>query len=234
VADALNPFVEETTDTNLTSYSSSIRNTFFYDRTSRKWSVDHTLQSDQSRSLLVNGFESRSRRFDTFRVRWNTTRQWTADVEAERGTVSNGSDLLTGRTYRVAQDGLKPRITWQPNTSVRAIASFKYTDKKNRPEFGGERALIADFGAEFRYNTAGKGSILVTANRVSIRFNGEPNSPIGNELLSGLKPGTNLTWSLGIQRNLSNNLQVDLTYNGRRSEGVPIVHVGGAQVRAFF
>lgn len=234
VADALNPFVQEEADTNLTSYSSSIRNTFFYDRTSRKWSVDHTLQSDQSRSLLVNGFESRSRRFDTFRIRWNTTRQWTADIEAERGTVSNGSDLLTGRTYRVAQDGLKPRITWQPNTSVRAIASFKYTDKQNRPEFGGERALIEDFGAEFRYNTAGKGSILVTANRVSIRFNGEPNSPIGNELLSGLKPGTNLTWSLGIQRNLSNNLQVDLTYNGRRSEGVPIVHVGGAQVRAFF
>lgn len=234
VADALNPFVDERVDTNLTSYASSIRNTFFYDRTSRKWSVDHTLQRDQSRSLLVNGFESRSRHFDTFRVRWNTTRQWTADVEAETGRVSNGSDLLAGRTYRVEQQGLKPRLTWQPNTSVRAIAAFKYTEKQNVPEFGGERALIEDLGLEFRYNTAGKGSILVTANRVAIRYDGETNSPIGNELLSGLKPGTNLTWSLGIQRNLSNNLQVDLTYNGRRSEGVPMVHVGGAQVRAFF
>ncbi|MBX2973103.1 MAG: hypothetical protein KF797_08370 [Flavobacteriales bacterium] len=234
VADALNPFVDEAADTNLTSYTSSIRNTFFYDRTSRKWSVDHTLQRDQSRSLLVNGFESRSRSFDTFRVRWNTTRQWTADMEAERGVVANGSDLLTGRTYRVDQEGLKPRVTWQPNTSVRAIASFKYTDKKNKAEYGGERALIEDFGAEFRYNTAGKGSLLVTANRVAIRYDGEVNSPIGNELLSGLKPGTNLTWSVSIQRNLSNNLQVDLTYNGRRSEGVPMIHVGGAQVRAFF
>jgi len=234
VAQALNPFVDEVADTNLTSYASSIRNTFFYDRTSRKWSVDHTLQRDQSRSLLVNGFESRSRTFDTFRVRWNTTRHWTADIEAERGQVANGSDLLTGRTYRVDQEGLKPRVTWQPNTSLRAIVSFKYTDKQNLPEFGGERALIEDLGAEFRYNTAGKGSILVTANRVAIRYDGEVNSPIGNELLSGLKPGNNLTWSVGIQRNLSNNLQVDLTYNGRRSEGVPMVHVGGAQVRAFF
>lgn len=234
IASALNPFVEGSVDTNLTSYTSSIRNTFFYDRTSRKWSVDHTLQSDQSRSLLVNGFESRSRRFDTFRVRWNTTRQWTVDIEAERGRVANGSDLLAGRTYKVDQEGLKPRVTWQPNTSVRAIASFKYTDKMNKAEYGGERARIEDLGAEFRFNTAGKGSILVTANRVAIRFTGEANSAIGNELLSGLKPGTNLTWSVGIQRNLSNNLQVDLTYNGRRSEGVPMVHVGGAQVRAFF
>ena len=93
---------------------------------------------------------------------------------------------------------------------------------------------MQDLGCEFRYNTAGKGSILLTANLVDITFDGETNSSLGNELLGGLKPGTNATWSVGIQRNLSNNLQVDLTYNGRRSEGVPVVHVGGAQVRAFF
>lgn len=234
ITEALNPFVNEAADTNATSYSSSIRNTFFYDRTSRTWSVDHTLQRDQSRSLLVNGFESRSRRTDALRFRWNTSRKWTIDVEGERGRVANGSDLLSGRTYRVDQEALKPRVTWQPNTSLRAIATFKYSDKKNREEYGGEQARAEDFGLELRYNTAGKGSLLVTANRVAITYDGEVNSPVGNELLAGLKPGTNLTWSLGIQRNLSNNLQVDITYNGRRSEGLPIIHVGGAQVRAFF
>lgn len=45
---------------------------------------------------------------------------------------------------------------------------------------------------------------------------------------------TATAWSVSIQRNLSSNLQLDLTYNGRRSEGAPVVHVGGAQVRAFF
>ena len=114
------------------------------------------------------------------------------------------------------------------------MASFKFTDKKNQAEYGGERAQIEDFGAEFRYNTAGKGSILVTANRVAIQYDGEVNSPVGNEIIAGLKPGTNITWSVGIQRNINNNLQVDLTYNGRHSEGVPMVHVGGAHVRAFF
>jgi len=69
---------------------------------------------------------------------------------------------------------------------------------------------------------------------VAITYTGETNSPLGNELLAGLKPGTNMTWSLSLQRNLSNNLQVDITYNGRQSQGVPMVHVGGAQVRAFF
>jgi hypothetical protein len=234
LAQALDPFSFDVTDTSLTSYSSSARNTFYYDRTSRKWSVDHSWQSDRSRSLLLNGFESRSRLFNAFKIRWNTTRQWTAEVELERGRVANSSDLLTGRTYGIDQQGIRPRLTWQPNTSFRTILSFKYTEKMNEPELGAEEAVTQDLGAEVRYNTAGKGSILLTLNRVDIAFDGESNSPLGNEMLLGLKPGTNMTWSLSIQRNLSSNLQVDITYNGRSSEGVPAVHVGGAQVRAFF
>jgi hypothetical protein len=148
--------------------------------------------------------------------------------------VSSGSDILAGRTFAIDQQGLRPRVTWQPNTSFRAIVFFRYTEKLNRGEFGGEKAVLQDLGTELRYNTAGKGSVLATANFVEIAYNGEVNSSLGNEMLSGLRPGTNITWSMSIQRNLSNNLQVDLTYNGRRSEGLPMVHVGGAQVRAFF
>ncbi len=234
VIEALNPFGLDLSDTLLTSFVSSARNTLYYDRTSRKWSMDHTWQNDRSRSFLLNGFESRAREFNTARVRWNTTRQWTAEVEGETGRVSNGSDLLAGRTFSIDQQGVKPKITWQPNTSLRAVVSFKYTEKRNKEEFGGEVAVLQDIGAEFRYNTVGKGSILSTLNVVAITYDGEVNSSLGNELLTGLKPGTNLTWSVSVQRNLSNNLQVDITYNGRRSEGVPMIHVGGAQVRAFF
>jgi hypothetical protein len=107
-------------------------------------------------------------------------------------------------------------------------------EKKNRPEFGTGTTEAQDLGLELRYNTVGKGSLLANANLVDIRFEGQENTPLGNELLNGLRPGTNYTWSLAVQRNLGNNLQVDITYNGRRSEGLPVVHVGGAQVRAFF
>lgn len=234
VLSALDPFGGDVLDTSITSYLASARNTLYYDRTSRVWSMDHTWQNDRSRTLLLNGYESRSRRNNTVRLRLNVTRRWTADVESESGRLANGSDLLAGRTYAIDQRALRPRITWQPNTALRAIVSYKITEKNNEAEFGGERATLRDLGAEFRYNTAGKGSILATANLVDITYDGEVNSSLGNEMLTGLKPGTNITWSVTVQRNLSNNLQVDLTYNGRRSEGVPTIHVGGAQVRAFF
>ena len=111
---------------------------------------------------------------------------------------------------------------------------YKYTEKANDAELGGEEALLQDLGLELRYNAPGKGSVQMTASVVEIDFNGEVNSSLGNDMLAGLKPGTNVTWNLTLQRNLSQHLQVDITYNGRRSEGVPTVHVGGAQVRAYF
>lgn len=231
---AFNPFLVDPLDTALIAFSSSSRNTVYYDRSGRKWSVDHTYQSDRNKSLLLNGFESRLRETNIVHLRWNTTPRWTLEIEGESGRSVNNSDLLSGRTYAIDQRAGKPKLTWQPGTSVRALVQFKYTEKRNRMELGGEQADIKDLGAEFRYNTAGKGSIQVNANLVDITYNGVVDSSLGTEMLAGLKPGTNVTWSVGVQRRLSDHLQVDLTYNGRRSEGVPVVHVGGAQVRAFF
>jgi hypothetical protein len=231
---ALNPFAAEQADTNLTAFTSSARNTFFYDRTSRIWSVDHTWQSDRSRSLLVNGSEGRSRLSNSLRVRINPARHWTVDAEGERGRSANTSDLLLGRTWAIDLESVKPRITWQPSTTTRVQLSYRAATRTNKPEYGGQQARISDLGLEFRYSTAGKGSFTASANLVDIRYDGEVNTALGNELLAGLKPGSNATWSVALQRNLSSNLQLDLTYNGRRSEGVPAVHVGGAQVRAFF
>ena len=79
-----------------------------------------------------------------------------------------------------------------------------------------------------------KGSLQVNANLVEINYDGTVDSSLGTEMLGGLKPGTNMTWSVALQRRISDHLQVDLTYNGRSSPGAPMVHVGGAQVRAFF
>ena len=155
-------------------------------------------------------------------------------AEGAAGRWPNAPDRPSGRTYSIRQYTTRPRITWRPNTDLRAALSYRYTDKLNREELGGEAATVQNLGLEARWNTAGKGSIQLNLDLVDIRYDGDPNTSLGNEMLGGLKVGTNWTWSLSIQRRLNQNLQVDITYNGRKSENTPTVHVGGAQIRAFF
>ncbi|QQR84799.1 MAG: hypothetical protein IPJ76_09195 [Flavobacteriales bacterium] len=234
LAAALDPFTTDPTDTSLLAYSSSLRNTLFFNRTSRAWGIDHTVQSDRTRSLLVSGYEGRSHEVQQLRLRINASTRWMVDIESEVGRTANGSDVLGGRNFNVFRQGVKPRITWQPGTQFRAALAYKRTEKNNALEFGNERALLQDLGLEIKWNTAGKGTVQANGNLVEISYDGIVDSSLGNEMLSGLKPGTNVTWNITVQRRLSSNLQVDLTYNGRKSEGINTIHVGGAQVRAFF
>lgn len=233
-AGGYDPFVTDPLDTNLIAITSAVRNTVYYDRSSRTWSIDHTWQTDRGKSLLLNGYESRLRESNLVHARWSATIRWMLEVEAGDGRSLSNSDGLLGRTFAITDRSLAPKLTYQPNSRVRANIRFKYSEKKNSADLGGEQAEIGDLGAEVRYNTPSKGSLQVNANIVDITYNGTVDSSLGTEMLSGLKPGTNLTWGATLQRRLSDHLQVDLTYNGRSSPGNNVVHVGGAQVRAFF
>lgn len=234
VREGMNPFGLNTVDSAMIALNSSVRNTLYYDRSSRTWSADHTWQSDRGKSLLMGGSESRVRESHLLHLRWNSAAQWTLEADASEGRTASSSDLLAGRNYMIVDRSVAPKVTWQPNTRMRSTLRFKYTDKRNDEELGGEGATLRDLGAEFRLNTAEKGSLQVNANLVEISYDGTVDSSLGTEMLGGLKPGTNVTWNVAVQRRLSGNLQVDFTYNGRSSPGVPVVHVGGVQVRAFF
>jgi hypothetical protein len=53
-------------------------------------------------------------------------------------------------------------------------------------------------------------------------------------MLEGLQNGKNVTWKIGFQKNMSNNVQLSINYNGRKLENNQTIHTGGMQLRAFF
>jgi hypothetical protein len=94
--------------------------------------------------------------------------------------------------------------------------------------------LNNNYGAELRFNEAGKGSFSAKINYIKINYNSDPNSSVAFEMLDGLVPGNNITWNIGYQRTLANNMQVNFNYDGRKTEGNKTIHTGGVTVRAFF
>ena len=89
-------------------------------------------------------------------------------------------------------------------------------------------------GGELRYNLASKGSFRSTFNYIDNEFVSNSNASLDYEMLEGLQPGSNMTWELTYQQNLSKHMQLSINYNGRKSEESKIIHTAGVQVRAFF
>ncbi len=240
---AYNPFLTETNSTSLAALNSSFRNTLFINQLSSVFSVDLNYQDVRNKTLLVNGFDQLTNVYKQVQIRWNMTQQTSFNMDYKDGRKSSSSQYFTMRDYSIKYYEAEPKFNYQPNTSFRASVSFKYTDRKNnrftnmdslQTLRGGETSFLSDYGMEIKYNVLDKGSLNLKANFIKIKYNGIANSSIGFEMLDGLKTGKNLTWGMSYQRTLSNNLQLSLTYDGRKSPASKAIHTGGAQIRAYF
>jgi hypothetical protein len=65
-------------------------------------------------------------------------------------------------------------------------------------------------------------------------FSGDALSPVAFQMLEGLQPGQNTTWRLLFQKSLTDYLDVNLSYQGRKSETSNTIHNGSIQLRAYF
>jgi hypothetical protein len=143
------------------------------------------------------------------------------------------------RNFAIQQWEWLPVVNWTVNQQWRLSGRFALRNKQNTlaTELNGgnlERANIREAGAEVNFNALGASSIRTTFSLVWNDFTGNANSPAGFEMLQGLFPGRNQLWSVGLFRKLTNNLQLNLTYEGRASETARTVHTGRVQARLNF
>ena len=66
------------------------------------------------------------------------------------------------------------------------------------------------------------------------RFKGNSMSPVAYQMLEGLQAGQNMTWRLLLQKNLTEFLDININYQGRKSEMSQTIHTGNVQLRAYF
>lgn len=232
---AFDPFFSSIADTSLVTLTSSFRNTFFFNRSSSKIGGDYTYQDTRTKTLLANGFESRTRVSHTLKLRWNITKSFTFNMEYEPGIKSSISDFINFNNFEIHYYYLEPQLIFQPGTKFRVRGSFRYTEKDNQlAENVGQRAFVRNAGVEAKYNILQRGSINASFNFISITYDGIVGNTVEFEMLDGLKNGANYTWAVLFQTKLGKNMQLNLQYNGRKSGENTAIHTGNVQVRAFF
>lgn len=230
-----NPFVYNVADSNLVTTNQGFLNTIFFNKTNTKWSMDFTYQENQEKSLLTNGVESRKTIIRTGKIRWNISRVFTIQNILSNGIKSNKSQFFTNQNYYLTNYEAEPKLTYQPDVKLRISLFYNFKQKQNNPIHGGELLKAHKIGTELRYNIASKGSVMFNINYIENIYNNTTNNTVVSyEILEGLLAGKNTTWEVIYQQNLSKHMQLNLNYNGRKSNDTPIIHVGGVQVRAFF
>jgi len=235
IAQAFNPFLQNADDTNLVGLNTSFRNTVFFNQLSPKFGGDYSYNDVINKTILQEtGSQSKENKYNELHGRFNLSTKWMIEDDEKFGDDISSSNYFTGNNFNILYYISQPKLNYQPSTSFRISVLFTYTDKLNSYEFGGGQSLQQNYGTELKYNVLNKGSLLANFNYVNIKFNESANTPLGFEMLQGLNIGNNYTWGVTYQCNISKNIQLNISYSGRSSEGSNIVNTGTAQVRAFF
>lgn len=227
----LNPF--SGSDQDLLGLNTSFRNSFFYNRGKQKHSVTYTYIQNRSRNLL--SFGSQENESSSHQVQYDhlLLKFWLLSFVAKTSGTQALYDNFESRNFNIRSNQLAPKVSLLFSKNASLDFFYEYVQKQN--SIGLEEALNQNrLGTSFTY--AGERKLTMNGEFSYYRnsFTGDANAPVAFQMLEGLQPGKNMTWRLLLQKNITQYLDINLNYQGRKSETSQTIHNGSIQLRAYF
>ena len=145
----------------------------------------------------------------------------------------NISENFASRNFNFDETRLNPKLSYLFNDNSRFDVFYQYASKDNT--VGNLESLKQQkYGASFTLTNQEKGAINGEFNFFSNTFEGNANTPVAYQMLEGLQPGKNFTWTLLAQKKLTNFLDLNFSYFGRKTETSKTIHTGSIQLKAYF
>ena len=126
-----NPFSIDTEDSNLVSVNSSFANTFYFNRINPKFGAEYFYLNNRNKSLLTNGFQSRSLFQNELRLRYNVNSSYSIELKLTESKRANRAENFENRNYNINTRQVEPKIIFQPAVKFRVSISGIYAEKKN-------------------------------------------------------------------------------------------------------
>jgi hypothetical protein len=227
----LNPFKED--EENQLALNNSVRSVLFYNRGKQRYTTSYTFLTNTSRNLLSIGFQENKLTNHQLNFNHKFATNWLANALASFGTDESLSENFTNRNFNIEEERFQPKFSYLFSENAQFDVFYQYTSKQNT--IGSLESLKQNnYGFSFTYNKAEKIALTGEFNFFQNEYEGNPNTPVGFQLLEGLQPGQNFTWSLLAQKKLTKFLDLNLNYFGRKTETSKVIHTGTIQLKAYF
>lgn len=230
----LNPFKAPLNDTSLISRTSIFVNTFSFNKASTKWGFDLSNSRNSSKTLLTYGYQSQNLKEWGLRTRLSLTRSFLLNAGFKKGKnqLLNNNKNFDNSNYDLDQYSIEPDLSYTRKTSLRVTVGYKYNNKKNAPEYGGEEYFSHSLNTDVKYNILQSTSLQGRFTFSDIHYTGNASTTVSYIILDGLLPGKNYLWNLDLTKKLGANLELSIQYEGRKPGEGRTVHTGRASLRA--
>jgi hypothetical protein len=227
----LNPF--HSTAENQLALQSNFRNQLFYNRGKQYYTVSYSYSKSNSRNVLSFGYVEQETFSHQINFSHKIQEQWLLSLQSNLDKNRSESENFASKNYQLNETLLNPKLSYLLDDNKRFDVYYQYQKKDN--SIGDLEQLKQEkYGVSFILTQNQKAAITGDFNYFSNDFFGNANTPVAYQMMEGLQPGTNFTWSLIAQKKLTKFLDLNLNYFGRKSETSRTIHTGTVQLKAYF
>ena len=227
----LNPFKSESGQQ--LGLQSNFRNQLFFNRGKQHFTMSYSYFDSELKNVLSFGAITQKGSGHQFNFTHKIQDQWLlnfqTNIESNRATSEN----FTSRNYDLEQWLVSPKVSYLLDDNKRFDLFYQF-HKKNNLILGQEILEQHKLGVSAVLTQNQKAAISAELNYFSNNFRGNANNPVAYQMMEGLQPGTNFTWSLIAQKRLTKYLDLNLNYFGRKTETSQTIHTGTVQLKAYF
>ena len=227
----LNPFDSKAEDQ--LALQSNFRNQLFLNRGKQHYTFSYSYLKSKARNVLSFGYIELESVSHQINMTHKIQNQWLFNLQSNLDEISSESENFSSKNYQLIQSLLSPKISYLLDQNKRFDVFYQYQKKDN--SVGSLEQLVQEkYGCSFTLTQNQKAAVTGEFNYFSNIFSGNANTPVAYQMMEGLQPGTNFTWSLVAQKKLTKYLDLNLNYFGRKSETSRTIHSGTVQLRAYF
>jgi hypothetical protein len=227
----LNPF--SASDKDLLGLNTSIRNSLFYNRGKQDHSVTYTFITNRLKSLQSSGEQENKSSSHQLQYAHLYKQYWLFSLSGKTFLSNSISENYASRNFEITGQQFEPKISYLFTKNASLDIFYELQLKENK--IGNMETLRQNrFGTSFSYASEKKLTLNGEFSFYDNKFLGNEFSPVAFQMLEGLQAGKNMTWRLLAQKNLTQYLDININYLGRKSENSQTVHTGNIQLRAYF
>ncbi len=227
----LNPFHSNAEDQ--LALQSNFRNQLFYNRGKQHYTVSYSYSESKARNTLSFGYVEQETFSHQVNILHKIKEQWLLSLQTNLDENFSASENFSSKNFQLKESLLNPKVSYLLDDNKRFDVYYQYQNKKN--SIGDMEQLTQEkYGVSFMLTQNQKAAISGEFNYFSNEFSGISNTPVAYQMMEGLQPGTNFTWSLIAQKKLTKFLDLNLNYFGRKSETSRTIHTGTVQLKAYF
>ncbi len=218
-------------DSVLISNNKTLKNRFTVDISKFKTLISYSYINSGTKNLLINGIDTRSNLFHTLEIN-KKMQSFILTNTFKSGNKKYLSEFFSDNNYSIRYSENETSLNYQVDKKSTLKGRFMIKQKHN---LSGEETFSSyTAGGEYQFSSVNQGRFQVHFDFVNIRYKGPSASAISYEILEGLQSGKNYLWTVQWYKKLTNALQIEFNYSGRKTEESKIIHTGGMSIRAFF